>query len=99
MDIVELSKFKDVFKLYKINGLALQHLTLDHLERMKISNPVDRHEIIEKIHTVDFYYDSALMGNYLEVGMCLEKPRVLYPLDNCDHKEGDLYTLIMFSPG
>lgn len=43
------------------------------------------------------YYDSPLLGNYLEIPQTQKQPRVFYPTDGMG--EGEKYTLIMFTPG
>jgi hypothetical protein len=41
------------------------------------------------------YYDSSLLGNFIEARAAL-KPKVKYPLDQLD--ENKKYTLMMFTP-
>jgi len=50
----------------------------------------------EQTQTQSNYYDSALLGNYLEVGQTAEKPKVSYHEDGLG--KNDLYTLMLFTP-
>lgn len=43
------------------------------------------------------YYDSALLGNFLEITQTMKEPKVFFPSDGLS--EGEKYTLVMFTPG
>jgi phosphatidylethanolamine-binding protein len=84
----ELELDRGIYSMKELETVGLQE---EIFENLKINLNVSYGKEGE-----NFYFDNALLGNFLEASMVHNEPKVNFPKDGLE--ENDLYTLVMFTP-